>query len=599
MACVATIALLGPLAAAPAAAQTTSDAATSGEWSAVADWNFIPIHSYVNDDGKLVTYGGSRTGGQGGFEYDIWDPTKGFGADAHTTLDNSLGTNVFCSTSVTDPEGNGALIIGGQTRGSAVNTFTARLDGTTLQSFDSMQNPRWYATATTLWDGRILVQGGIPNGFGGRNTPITVAEIYEPDTGWRNLEGTRSTDLWDTANYGWWYPKAHLAPNGKIWGLAWDQMYYIDPEGDGAIEPLGTLPTDNRGATSASVMYDTGLLLQVGGGERGSNESRYRGSTKATIVDLNQDPPALRPTGDMAFGRHQADAIVLPDGKVLVVGGSLENNTMDGVAYAPELWDPATDTWTTLAAGEKARLYHSTAALLPDGSVFAGGGGAPGPQRNLNAEVFYPPYLFAADGSRAAQPTLGGAPSGVNYGQSFSATVSESIDRVTFIKVNSATHTINTQIFQELDFTQSGNTLSITAPGNNKVATPGLYMLYALDADGVPSEAQMVWLTNDDTPEPPPTTTTTTTTSAPTTTTTTEAPPAEPSDNLLTNGSFEQEFVTDGRWAFRTIPGWTTTRTGNTFELWGNGHNGVTSAQGRQHGELNGDEPDTITQTVT
>ncbi|MEM8923482.1 MAG: galactose oxidase-like domain-containing protein [Actinomycetota bacterium] len=565
----ATALLTTTMAAAPAGAQADGPAEV-GAWSEVAEWNFIPIHAHVNEDGKLVTYGGTRAGGQGGKEYDIWDPAKGLGVDAHTTLDNSLGTNVFCAIGISDPGGRGSLVLGG-TAGNDRNTFTARLTGTELETFDPMLNPRWYGTATTLADGRIVMQGGIPSGWNaGRDRPIRVAEIYEPGTGWRNLEGTRDAGVWATPNYGWWYPKAHLAPNGKIWNLAWDQMYYIDPEGDGAIERLGTLPTDNRGATSASVMYDTGLLLQVGGGERGSNDTRFPGSAKATIIDLNQDPPVLRPTNDMNIGRHWADAVVLPDGKVLVVGGSTVNNEDDGVAYAPEIWDPATEEWTLLAPGAVPRLYHSSAALLPDGSVFAGGGGAPGPYTNLNAEVFYPPYLFDADGSRAARPKLRQTPERVEYGDNFKARTSGPVARVTLIKAPNATHSMSNQIFQELTFTQSGKTLRIDAPSRAEVATPGLYMLHVIDGDGVPSEARMIWLTNDD----------------------------PVGVNLLTNGSFETKTVADNTWAFRKIPGWTTTRSRNTIEIWSSGIARVQAADGRQLVELNGQGPDTINQQV-
>ena len=68
-------------------------------------------------------------------------------------------------------------------------------------------------------------------------------------------------------------------------------------------------------------------------------------------------------------------------------------NQLTGVAYQVEIWDPATGHWTAGASAAVPRLYHSNALLLTDATVLTGGGGAPGPLANLNAEIYYPPYL--------------------------------------------------------------------------------------------------------------------------------------------------------------------------------------------------------------
>ena len=72
---------------------------------------------------------------------------------------------------------------------------------------------------------------------------------------------------------------------------------------------------------------------------------------------------------------------MLPDGKVLATGGDTTSDGRDltKAALAAELWDPDTETWTTMAAQQTGALYHSTALLLPDARVLvAGGGRAPG-----------------------------------------------------------------------------------------------------------------------------------------------------------------------------------------------------------------------------
>lgn len=561
----------------PVSAAIPNGSATAGAWSEVGDWNFIPIHAGVLDDGRVMTYGGTRSGGQGGFEIDVWDPALGFGAAAHTTIANDQGSNLFCSFSLDDPAEDRKLLLGGERNDGRLPTFAAGFDSGGLTGFASMRNPRWYPTATTLWDGRILVQGGVPGSFADRDDPVRVAEVYAPGTGWRNLEGTRNAGVWATENYGWWYPKSHVTPAGRVWNLAWDQAYYLDPDGDGAVTRLGTFPTRNVGGSSASVMYDTGLVLQVGGGERGSDDTRFEASAAATIVDLNHHPPVLRPAASMNLARHWADAIVLPDGRVLVVGGSRVNNENVGVATAPEIWDPTTDTWTVLAPTAIPRLYHSTALLLTDGSIFVGGGGAPGPQDNLNAEVFYPPYLYAADGSPADRPAIVAAPTSIGYDQAFTVDVDRSIDRVTLIKSSNATHGMSTQVFQELAFSQSGGRLQVESPDFATVATPGRYLLFALDADGVPSEAAVVSLRGTGLTPPP---------------------AIERPANLLTNGGFEAPTVADGAFGLRSLPGWTSSDPNGLAEVWGSGHAGVGSAEGRQHVELNVSGPVTLSQQI-
>ena len=79
---------------------------------------------------------------------------------------------------------------------------------------------------------------------------------------------------------------------------------------------------------------------------------------------------------------------MMADGKVVVTGGSEFDKQLDGANFNALIWNPDTGKWTIGAATSsgKARLYHSTALLLPDASVLVGGGGAPGPQTNLNAE---------------------------------------------------------------------------------------------------------------------------------------------------------------------------------------------------------------------
>jgi DNA-binding MarR family transcriptional regulator len=110
----------------------------------------------------------------------------------------------------------------------------------------------------------------------------------------------------------------------------------------------------------------------------------------AEVIDLNQPTPTWRLVAPMSIARRQVNATLLPDGTVLVTGGTSGGgfNNLDPslAAYLAELWDPATETWRTLASANTTipRLYHSAATLLPDGRVLVtGGNDQPTPRKSV------------------------------------------------------------------------------------------------------------------------------------------------------------------------------------------------------------------------
>ena len=123
-------------------------------------------------------------------------------------------------------------------------------------------------------------------------------------------------------------------------------------------------------------MYDVGKILQVGGNGFKNEEPYYPSSRAATIIDINSDPPLVYDTDSMTYPRQWAQATVLPDGRVLVTGGSSLGDS-DGVAavQAAELWNPAIGKWAVGASAGVYRGYHSAAVLLPDGAILTTGGG--------------------------------------------------------------------------------------------------------------------------------------------------------------------------------------------------------------------------------
>jgi hypothetical protein len=83
----------------------------------------------------------------------------------------------------------------------------------------------------------------------------------------------------------------------------------------------------------------------------------------------------------------------------------------------------------------------------------------------------------------------------VGYGETFFIETpdAERIVRVNWIRLSSVTHAFNeTQRLSSLSFTPVDGGLNVTAPASANLAPPGPYMLFLVDADGVPSVAPII-----------------------------------------------------------------------------------------------------------
>jgi YVTN family beta-propeller protein len=449
-----------------------------GAWSPPFAWPLIAAHAVLTPDGRVLTYGTDGNGIQTGlFIYDIWDPSVGPTAGGHLTMPNITNTDIFCSSQVVMAGSGEVFIAGGDnyvsgkttnTGNNNTNVFTPSTNG--LARGNNMNRPRWYSSSTTLLNGEIYVQGG----SGGGDLP----EIRGANGVLRLLPNAL------TNTYASNFPRNFLAPDGRVFGFdTTGKMYYVNPGGSGLLTPVGQLPGATSW-TSSAVMYQPGRIIQMGGA-----------SSAALTIDINGAQPVVTSTQSMSTQRQWVSATVLPDGKVLGTGGSAVDNQLTGVNNIAEIWNPATGTWSQGASAVKARMYHSGALLLPDASVLISGGGAPGPLVNLNAEIYYPPYLFDATGARAARPTIVSAPDTVMPGNLVQVGYSgaANISRVSLIKTGSTTHSVNMDQRQlQLPFTANGALLDVQLPSRAGDLPPGYYMLFVLNESGVPSVARML-----------------------------------------------------------------------------------------------------------
>ncbi|HEY5810073.1 MAG TPA: galactose oxidase-like domain-containing protein, partial [Povalibacter sp.] len=446
-----------------------------GAWSQVKPWPLISVHAVMMPDGRVLTYGSDGAGRQTAyFIYDIWDPQD----NSHVTLPNTTKTDIFCGSQVVLPQGGSVYLAGGDnwTGTSTTNTGnnnTAIFDygSRTLTRANNLNRARWYSSSTVLLNGEIYIQGG----NGGAGYP----EVRDINGNFRLL----NTAL--TTNVAWQYPRNFVAPNGQVFGFdANGYMYYVNPAGTGSIQMLGRLPAGVRSSRSSAAMFRPGRILQFGGA-----------SAQAVVIDITGTTPTVTATQPLSSTRVLVNAAILPDGTVLATGGSEVYNTLTGVNNHAEIWDPTSGQWHVGAEGALARLYHSVSLLLQDGSVLVGGGGAAGPLTNLNAEIYYPPYLFDASGARAQRPTILTAPETVDVGAilHFQVGSTDQIARVTMVKTGSVTHSWNMdQRFVELTFEAQGSAISAQTAARAAHVPPGFYHVFAINEAGVPSESKLV-----------------------------------------------------------------------------------------------------------
>ena len=309
-----------------------------------------------------------------------------------------------------------------------------------------MQFERWYPTAVTLANGKIVLMGGQNGHGGGVGTP----ELYTPHSGWRTLDGATSSII---ANH-WWYPRAWLDADGKI--NIFEVMVpagqpakvmLMDPSGDGQVTVVGSLPFETSEANPAIMYEQNKVLVLANNGD-------------AWIMDMSGDAPTFTKTASLNESRLWSNMVVLADGSVMVSGGSGVDNALTDVTNEVAIWNPSTGQWKIGSDAEIPRLYHSTTILLPDATVLSLGGGAPGPLVNTNGEIYTPPYLFDQDGNLAQRPVIASAPDELKPGARFTISVDDAsaIDRLTFVKYGAVTHSLNMAASKlELPFTVEAN----------------------------------------------------------------------------------------------------------------------------------------------
>jgi hypothetical protein len=228
------------------------------------------------------------------------------------------------------------------------------------------------------------------------------------------------------------------------------------------------------------------------------------GASPAATTDTTELIDLSAPTPQWVFGprmvkrRIQLNATLLPNGKILVSGGSTVDARVDTAVKEAQLYDPETNTFTSASTMQFARLYHSNTLLLPKGTVAAVGSNPRRGEYQTAIEIYSPPYLFKADGSPAVRPAITSLSSqSVVYDREFEIRTPNATDikSVVLVRAGAVTHAFDMdQRLVGLTFTVGNGVLKARAPANGNLAPPGYYLLFILDSKGVPSPGQFVRL---------------------------------------------------------------------------------------------------------
>ena len=179
----------------------------------------------------------------------------------------------------------------------------------------------------------------------------------------------------------------------------------------------------------------------------------------------------------MSQARIEMNATILPTGKVLATGGSVNDEDALTASLNADLYDPVTNTFSSAGANAFPRLYHSNALLLPDATVLLMGGNPKRGTYEHRLEIYSPAYLFNGDGTPALRPSITSAAETVNYNSPFVVQTPDAADiaSVVLVRPGAPTHSFDMeQRLVGLSFTAGSGVLNVTAPPNGNIAPPGI-----------------------------------------------------------------------------------------------------------------------------
>lgn len=484
---------------------------------------------------KLVTMNRSRVGDpqEGQFNMELIDEPYTSPGSVFAPYTSEGKRELFCAGHTLDENGNiifsgGHGIDGAPGDGHGIpDVWLYKWETNQLIQCASMREGRWYPTVVQLPDRTMMFSMGTdcyhPNCPGGdcpgcQIIPNTIPEI------WTQAGPSNYVSQLPARAMNAFYPVIVIRPSD---GRAYFAATGVPGSGEDhnqasglfnpatlVWEPYGLIPPTLRNVRRyypSSAMID-GVLYRSGGsvwyGETDTPGTRGVKNTVKFTFDTN----SWSQLPDMNFERLQHTLVSLPDARILAMGGGLYGPVAGGIERSqPEALDTENDSlgWTLLTPPpieqRVSRSYHSVAILLPDASVlFAGGELLQGTTwANQKKPQIFTPQYGPNSNWKPDRPTIDNVQSEIRYGEPFSMQIhlatGKTLSKVRIISLPSVTHAYNeNQQFLTLGFSGSDGNYTVNSPSDSFKATPGYYMLFAVDSDRVPSIAKIIKLKDFD-----------------------------------------------------------------------------------------------------
>ena len=454
-------------------------------WVRTPDSPIFVVHGAQLHNGRVLLFSGRAERGLP-LDARLFNP-----AGPSFSAPIAMPEDFFCSGHAFLTDGR-LLVIGGDAPGHTNNRayiFTPdpmNPDTGTFTATGSMTQGRWYPTGVRLADGRVLAFSGDGN---------SSVEVFNGSV-WQTVIGAART-------FPGLYPGMHLLPSGEVFHTrtSWNPLPGVNTAyltmttpASGSWTDFGSPQFPNRQEGMSLVTIDTTVapvrtrVYVFGGGPSGVATQRNPLSAEVIEFDGTVAGASWQRLADMNNPRVNVAAVALPDGKIMVVGGcSSGNRNPASVVLPTEIYDPVLDQWTPAAPVTVGRQYHSVCLLLPDARVLYAGGE---PQL-MSAEIYTPGYL-----NRGARPVITSAPATAGFGAAIAVQTPQAndIDSVVLLAPISVTHHTDAgQRYIKLPIaSRTATSVTATAPAHGNIAPPGFYMLFIVNAAGVPSEARFV-----------------------------------------------------------------------------------------------------------
>jgi hypothetical protein len=332
------------------------------------------------EDGRVLIIGGRSVEGGLLGSTETWDPASG-----SFTVGQPMVVNRFGHSATRLPDGR-VVVIGGFVAGERPTKQIELWDPATgaLRTAGETVLARSGAASTVLLrNGRVLIIGG-----GTCDPPLGPDPTSDVAARVRCQRESLKTEVWDPATEE--STVAGVLREEQDWGAATllnDGRAFV--LGGGHLPTLGAetwdpaseawsvagAPDDNRLGGQTVTLLPNGSVAVIGGGT-GTLQEESPTSAPLSSIEV-WDPAASRyaRAGELAIGRERHRAVLLPDGRILVVGGfgDYEADLSQTPFADAEIWEPATGSASSAGQLSTGRGLHTT-TVLPDGRVLITGG---------------------------------------------------------------------------------------------------------------------------------------------------------------------------------------------------------------------------------